>query len=85
MCERVLQDISKKYSACAEINALNFLDLVKFLRYCRLLRANFKNRRFARNRGQLQWLRRWCAPSSHSNLPPASFRKSLCIRKKTGL
>jgi hypothetical protein len=54
MCERVLQDTSKKYSACAEINALNFIDLVKFLRYGRLLRANFKNRRFARNRGQLQ-------------------------------
>jgi len=51
MRERVLQDPSEKYSAGAKINALNFLDLVKFLRYRSLLRANFKNRHFARNRG----------------------------------
>ncbi|WP_270854700.1 hypothetical protein [Ligilactobacillus ruminis] len=49
MCERILQDPSKKYSACAEINALNFLGLTEPLKSGRHLRENFKNRRFARN------------------------------------
>ncbi|MSB44194.1 hypothetical protein GKD00_08420 [Lactobacillus ruminis] len=50
MCERVLQDASKKYSACAEINALKPLGLTEPLKSGRHLRENFKNRRFARNR-----------------------------------